>query len=73
MCVFFIFKLCWHEEEEKKAFLNMIKDGRVKWLNSIFSVIMGDLRKNRSREWMVLGEENDSEASISRVGKKDIK
>lgn len=51
----------------------MIEDGRVKRLNSIFSVIMYDLRKNRIREWTVIGEENKSEASIFRVGKKDIK
>lgn len=48
----------------------MIEDGRVKRLNSIFSVTIDDLRKNRIREWIVLGEENDSEASIFRVGKK---
>lgn len=60
-------------KRRKNAFLNMIEDGRVKCLNSIFSVIMYDLRKNRVREWMVIGEENKSEASIFRVGKKDIK
>lgn len=51
----------------------MIEDGRVKHLNSIFSFIMYDLRKNRIREWMILGEENNSEASIFKIGKKDIK
>lgn len=71
MCLFYILTLL--TSEEKKAFLNMIEDGRVKRLNSIFSVIMYDLRKNRIREWMVIGEENKSEASIFRVGKKDIK
>lgn len=51
----------------------MIKDGRIKWLNSIASVIMDDLRKNRIREWMLLREEKDSEASISYIlsGRKE--
>lgn len=34
----------------------MIEHGSVKLLNSIFSVIMYDLRKIGIREWMVLGE-----------------
>lgn len=51
----------------------MTEDGRVKLLSSIFSVIMCDLRKNRIREWMVLGEEKNNEASIFWVEMKGIK